>query len=88
MAGEEAAEQLHFKLVEEVQKNPVIFDKSHPNHYKTNKTNITNDVWAEIGLVIGVEGNLIGTKQKVSCIFQQYDFILTIYINQQCLTRL
>ena len=62
MAGEEASEQLCFKIIEEVQKNPVIFNKSHLNHYKTN---VTNDVWSEIGLVIGVGGNLIGTKQKV-----------------------
>ena len=42
MAGEEDNEQLCFRLVEEVQKHPVIFEKSHPYHYKTN---ITNDVW-------------------------------------------
>ena len=78
MAGEEASEQLRFKLIEEVQKNPVIFDKSHPNHYKTN---VTNDVWSEIGLVIGVEGNLIGSRLKFSTIsLYFYHNIATIFI--------
>ena len=66
MAGEEENEQLRFRLIEEVQKHPVIFDKSHLNHYKTN---MTNDVWAEIHLILGVKGNSIGNNKKVTWYF-------------------
>ena len=61
MAGEDEDAQFQFKLIEEVKKHPVIFDKSHPNHFKTN---VTNEAWSEIGIVLGVEGKVFDTKQK------------------------
>ena len=61
MAGEDEDAQFWFELIEEVKKHPVIFDKLHPNHFKTN---VTNEVWSEIGIVLGVEGKVFDTKQK------------------------
>ena len=40
-------------LIDLVKARPLIYDKSHPYHYRTNAT---NEAWDEISKILGVPG--------------------------------
>ena len=42
-------------LIDLVREHPLIYDKSHPLHYRTNAR---NEVWDEIGKILGIPGKL------------------------------
>ena len=45
-------------LIEVVREHPLIYDKSHPLHYRTNAR---NEVWDEIGKILAIPGKLHNT---------------------------
>ena len=42
-------------LIDLVKQHPLIYDKSHPLHYRTNAR---NEVWDEIGKILNIPGKL------------------------------
>ena len=54
MSGEQLAEIKNL-LIDLVKQHPLIYDKSHPLHYRTNAR---NEVWDEIGKILNIPGKL------------------------------
>ena len=52
----EAEAELKSLLIDLVRQHPLIYDKSHPLHFRTNAR---NEVWAEIGQILGIPGKLV-----------------------------
>ena len=52
----EAEAELKNLLIDLVKENPLIYDKSHPLHYRTNAR---NEVWDKIGKILGIPGECI-----------------------------
>ena len=42
-------------LIDLVQQHPAIYDKSHPDHFRTN---LWNEIWDEIGKILSIPGKL------------------------------
>ena len=54
MSSEQMAE-IKNVLIDLVKEHPLIYDKSHPLHYRTNAR---NEVWDEISKILGIPGKL------------------------------
>ena len=52
MSGEQLVEIKNL-LIDLVKQHPLIYDKSHPLHYRTNAR---NEVWDEIGKILSIPG--------------------------------
>ena len=42
-------------LIDLVRQHPAIYDKSHPDHFRTN---LRNEIWDEIGKILSIPGKL------------------------------
>ena len=67
----EAEAELKSLLIELVRQHPLIYDKSHPQHFRTNAR---NEVWAEICGILGIPGKLkvsLNCSMKLRSFFKQ-----------------
>ena len=72
----EAEAELKSLLIDLVRQHPLIYDKSHPQHFRTNAR---NEVWAEIGGILGIPGKLkvsLNCSMKFRSVFKQCRLIL------------
>ena len=67
----EAEEELKSLLIDLVRQHPLIYDKSHPLHFRTNAH---NEVWAEIGQILGKPGKLevsLNCSMNIGSVFNE-----------------
>ena len=53
MAQQEGQIEIKNLLIDLVREKPIIYDKAHPDHFRAN---MRNEVWHEIGGVLGIPG--------------------------------
>ena len=59
MGGDQEHREVDFEvknlLIDLVRQHPAIYDKSHPDHFRTN---LWNEIWDEIGKILSIPGKL------------------------------
>ena len=46
------------QIIDLVRDKPIIYDKSHPDHFRSN---MRTEIWEEIGVQVGLPGNYFHT---------------------------